>query len=187
MIKNRRFWMIVAGSLVVIAALLAVLDKLHVITLFSHKSIPITASSYTKGEPHQVNTSQAPQTSGTTSDTKQGSQETNTTSTNTVLLIPTGGFVSNHHPNLSGSPAPNSLTSVCNTTPGATCEITFTKGDVTKSLPSETTDAGGVAYWNNWTLQSVGLSAGSWQVKAIASLNGQTKTALDALALMVSP
>jgi len=104
------------------------------------------------------------------------------------LLTPAGDFVSNHHPSLSNtSTAPNVLTSVCNTSPGATCVITFTKGTVTKSLAVEITDRGGSAYWNNWSLQSIGLTAGNWKVIATATLKGQSKSATDEMALVVAP
>ncbi|HLB66714.1 MAG TPA: hypothetical protein VJJ78_03935 [Candidatus Saccharimonadales bacterium] len=102
------------------------------------------------------------------------------------LLPPVGNFVSNHRPNLSGSPAPNTLQSVCITTPAVNCNITFTKDNVTKSLGTKVTDNEGVAYWT-WKLQDVGLTEGTWQVKALASMSEKTKSAKDAQALVVLP
>ena len=142
---------------------------------------PRTASQYTKGE---------------TADSKSDDEEANNPgsrfsdkNTNTAgavtLLVPSGNFVSNHRPNLSGVPAPNTMESVCNTTPGARCKISFTKDGVTKSLPEQTTDSGGATYWS-WKLQDVGLTEGSWKIQAIATLNGQSKDASDALDLVVS-
>lgn len=144
---------------------------------------PETASPYTKGQP-----SLPPSTNSSPSSHQQPGDQKSTSgnSTGQTLLAPEGVFVSNHHPNLSGSPAPSTLNSTCSTTPGATCKITFTMGSVVKSLSAQTTDRGGSAYWN-WKLQDVGLTAGSWQVQAVAHLNGQTKTTTDALLLEVSP
>jgi len=103
----------------------------------------------------------------------------------TTLIAPYGDFISNHHPGANGSPLTE--VSVCNTTPGASCQIFFTKGGIVRSLPEESTDRGGTAYWNKWTLEQYGLTAGSWQVKAVASLGNQTEATIDPLLLEVSP
>lgn len=109
------------------------------------------------------------------------------TTTNPVLVPPTGTFVSNHTPNLSGSPAPNKMHSDCATTPGATCQISFTRNDGrVKTLPAQNTDNAGAAYWS-WTLQDVGLDTGSWTVEAKATLNNKTETAKDSTTLEVKP
>jgi len=141
-----------------------------------------TAGQNSKGEPiaSPANTT-APTESSQPGDSKSDSGG----GTTTALLAPSGDFVSNHHPNLSESPAPNTMSSVCNTSPGATCKIIFTKDGDMKTLPVATTDRGGAAYWN-WKLQDIGLTVGTWQIQAIASLNGQTKTALDVLDLVVA-
>lgn len=99
--------------------------------------------------------------------------------------VPAGAFVSNHKPSLS-SPGRNQVASACNSTEGATCVISFTKGGVTKSLQAKQTDENGSVTWE-WTLQQLGLTAGSWKIKAAATLNGQTKTAEDPLTLDVEP
>lgn len=103
---------------------------------------------------------------------------------NTPPATPSGTFISNHHPNLSGSPAPNKVQSTCVTTPGAKCNIVFTKGGVTKSLGEQTADADGAVYWQ-WTLQDKGLTEGSWKVTAVATLNGQTASTGDPINLEV--
>jgi len=104
------------------------------------------------------------------------------------LAAPQGNFVSNHYPNLSGSPAPNKMQSSCTTTPGATCQIVFTNTSdgTVRSLPIQTTDQGGTAIWD-WNLKDIGITEGLWNVKAVAALDGQTKTANDALNLEVKP
>ena len=76
--------------------------------------------------------------------------------------------------------------SVCVTNPGATCTIKFTKDGVIKALPIKVADSSGSAEWF-WTPTSAHLSLGSWQIKAVATLNGQTKTAKDAYPLNVQP
>lgn len=136
-----------------------------------------TASQNTKGE---VSPTPNPSNPSTPPDKESGNQ-----SSGAKPITPTGNFVSNHNPNLSGSPTPNTEESVCNTTPGAKCEIIFTKDGITKSLPAQTTDNGGAAYWN-WKLQDVGLTEGSWKVTAKATLGSQMVTADDAVPLVVS-
>jgi hypothetical protein len=96
--------------------------------------------------------------------------------------VPYGNFVSNHSPGKNGSPT--SEQSACNTTPGATCAITFTKDIITKSLPSKATDSNGSVLWN-WSPKDIGLTPGSWKITAIATLNGQTASADDQISLEV--
>jgi flagellar hook assembly protein FlgD len=110
----------------------------------------------------------------------------NTPASSAALVKPYGTVVSNHHPNLSGSPAPSSEESVCQTAPGATCYIQFTKGSTVKKLPAEKADSSGSANWN-WDVKQAGFSTGSWTIQAVASLNGKTMTAQDDLKLEVQP
>jgi len=102
----------------------------------------------------------------------------------TTLLAPSGNFVSNHTPGQNGTPLLE--TSVCNTTPGAKCQIFFTDGNKTLSLTAQTTDLGGSTYWNGWTSQSIGLTPGSWQITATATANNQSKSTTDTRELVVS-
>jgi hypothetical protein len=102
----------------------------------------------------------------------------------TTLAAPSGTFVSNHSPSLSDASRAQE-TSVCNTTPGASCSITFTLGNTTKTLSAKTTDDNGAASWD-WTPSSLGLTEGSWKIKATATQGGQTKTSEDSLTLNVS-
>lgn len=96
------------------------------------------------------------------------------------LLLPTGNFVSAHRASLS-----TRMASICNTTPGASCKITFIKDGVTKSLAGKTVGSDGSAYWTDWSLSSIGVTTGTWHIRAVATLNGQTKSADDALVLEV--
>jgi hypothetical protein len=171
--------------------ILAIAGSIYAYHVDHKKKPPIaTVDQYTKGQASKTSspssssnqTTSPNQAVSSPSNTKTGST---TVSTSAPLVAPTGNFVSDHHPNLSGSPAPNSMTSVCNTSPGASCQITFTSGSTTKSLPTQVTDAGGATYWY-WTLQDIGLTAGSWQVSATSSMNGNSLTSTDPMALVVS-
>lgn len=164
------------------AVALAGLELTGVTHIFHKKPVAVVSggSFNTKGEPKQ--TKPAAQSGAIGSSSASSSKST---SVATTLITPSGDFVSNHRPNLSGSPAPNTESSVCATTPGATCTISFTMGGVTKSLEARTTDSNGAAFWD-WKLQDIGLTAGTWKIQASASLNGQTKTASDAIDLVVA-
>lgn len=172
---------IVVTSLVLLVLILELTNTTH----FFHKSpvppiIPVTtntSSTPTKNQNTQTQSS-GPKDSGPL--TANGSPKVNL-----PLYTPYGDFVSNHHPNLSGSPAPSKETSVCNTTPGVKCYIRFTKGSVTTSLPPQITDSKGTTYWN-WDVKTAGMSAGDWTIAAVATLNGKTKTTQDPLPLSVS-
>jgi hypothetical protein len=98
---------------------------------------------------------------------------------------PVGEFVSNHKPNLSGAPAPNTESSTCTTTAGVICQITFTNGSTVKSLPAQKTDSQGNTSWS-WTLQSAGLSEGTWQIAAVATNGAKTATSPDLSKLVIS-
>ena len=168
---------IIAALVVITALVVFVLPKLN--QPHQQSNVPNGSTSDQKGMPPQ-NENANP--SGSTND-----NNTNPDSNSSAeLLMPFGNFISNHHPNLSGSPAPNVESSVCNTTSGASCAITFTMNGITKSLSPETTDKGGAAYWS-WTLQQVGLTEGTWKIQAVATLGDQTKTASDAMDLVVGP
>ena len=104
-----------------------------------------------------------------------------TASSSTTLQTPSSdGLVSNHQPS-SASPGEQS---VCNASPGASCYITFTKDGETKKLDAQTTDVNGFAYWT-WDINTAGLTAGTWTITVTATLNGQTKSAQDAIDLVV--
>jgi hypothetical protein len=195
--KQRRFnkliWLAVA--IVALAIIIAVLELTNT-THWFHDSKAVRTSNQesagqnTKGEVSSGNGSVQSSQSGSSSNSSQpstsqpGDQKASsggTNTTTTTLVVPTGDFVSAHHVSLS-----TPISSVCNTTPGATCQITFTQNSVTKSLAATVTDRGGSAYWNSWKASSIGLTTGSWKVQAIATLDGQTQTAADALSLEVS-
>ena len=98
---------------------------------------------------------------------------------------PSGVFVSNHRPNISGKPYPSQINSTCTTTPGTTCVITFTKNGETKSLTPQKTDANGNTSWN-WDIKDIGLTAGTWKIKAIASNGDLSSETLDPIEMVIS-
>lgn len=107
----------------------------------------------------------------------------NSQSTNLQGLAPTnpsGNFVSDHNSTLNTHEL-----STCNTTPGATCEITFTSGTITKTLPKEQADASGATSWT-WTPQNLALSNGSWTITATSTLNNKSSSTKDPLLLVVN-
>lgn len=101
------------------------------------------------------------------------------------LAAPSGTFVSNHSPSLSDT-SRSQETSVCITTPGASCSIQFTYNGTTKTLDAKTADTNGAASWD-WTPGSLGLTQGSWTIKATATQGTTTKSSQDSLTLNVSP
>jgi hypothetical protein len=173
---------IVIGSCVVVLLLATAvfLEATNRTRVFHKQSVTQTASDATKGEL----SSQKANNDTANPETPPSSTTGNTNDSMPAPDAPNGVFVSNHHPNLSGSPAPNQINSVCTTTSGASCTIVFTNGSVIKSLPPETTDSGGSAYWT-WKLQDIGLTEGTWKVQAKATLGSQTKTANDLMDLVV--
>jgi hypothetical protein len=174
-----------------VAIILAILILTGLLVWHAHSSrtskVAKTASPYTKGQPAatpSVASPASPTDQNSPNASQQSDQKSGTGAANNLPLItPSGNFVSNHTPGQNGSP--NSEVSVCNTTPGALCKIVFTKDGVIKSLPEKAADSGGTVYWNNWLPKDYGLTAGSWQIQAVASLNGQTKTASDSMDLVV--
>lgn len=152
-----------------------------ILALTRHKYSPVIPST------NPLSESQKTGSDGTSgSSQSQQSQSSNNTAPNTAQsgpapLAPFGNFVSNHHP---GGNSPTSEASTCNTSAGATCYIQFTKGSVVKKLDSQTTDARGGAIWY-WDIKNAGLTQGSWSITAVATLNGQTKTTVDAQPLVV--
>lgn len=183
--RSKRKWLLIAAILLVIAAgTFALLEATDRINLLGGDNQPeTTIGQQTKGEPAEPKEPDTEKPGGQPGDNSKSRNETNP---NQTLRAPTGDFVSNHEPNLSNSPAPNTLASVCVTTPGGTCTITFEKDGIVKSLPAQTADAEGAAYWN-WKLQDHGLTEGKWRIQAKATLDDQTKTAEDPLLFNVKP
>lgn len=176
------------GRLFVLGAVLLVLVVFAGWMVHRHKSsyIPTISSgsahssSGAAGSNSKASSSTA--SAGTSNKSPQSTTNNNSSQTQVTLLAPSGNFVSNHSPGQNGSPSQE--TSVCNTSPGASCYISFTQGNIVKQLAPKTADANGSVYWD-WDINSAGLSSGSWRVQAKASLNGQTKTTSDSMPLVI--
>ena len=123
----------------------------------------------------------AKDSSSATSSSTNDKQGDTTTSTQTSVNTPTGNFVSSHMINSSTG----SLESICTTSLGATCEITFRKGDTMLTLGKKEVDNNGTATWI-WTPGSIALTSGSWEITATATIGDKTSTAIDPLKLDVS-
>ena len=180
-------------AVLVLAGVVATLELTNT-THWFHKNTFVTApnkpnrtlNADTKGDTGTSNTSGSTSSGASTSNSQPATKDnTSEPTVGGTLKAPTGNFVSNHHPNLSGKPAPNEIQSVCVTTAGASCQIVFTKDGVTESLPAQTTDRGGAAYWT-WKLQDINLTVGSWKIQAKATLGSQTQTADDPATLEVA-
>jgi cytoskeletal protein RodZ len=151
----------------------------------STTTIPSTTPSQSKQKQTETGTLDKQNNSSSGSSTDKSNDKTGPSTSTAVLLAPSGSFVSNHRPSMSSNGSPSSEQSVCNTTPGASCEIQFTKGTETKKLAAQTVDSNGSTYWN-WDINSAGITEGQWQITAYATLNGKTLSATDAMALEVA-
>ena len=149
------------------------------------KSTPINTSTGDKSGKLGP-TSTTPVQTQTNDTNKSGSNQGSTPQV--TLVAPSGSFVSNHKPNLSGSPAPNTEESTCEVPQYVSCNVTFTNDSTSKtfSLGPQTAGANGVVAWH-WSLQGVGITQGSWTVKAVSTLNSQSKTTTDPITLDVQP
>ena len=173
---NKKRWLYILVSLIIIAAIGFWIHERP-----SNKKIATIPSSTSLGSPANIPSSSQSGNSATSSPPANSTAQTPTTSQAT-LIAPWGNFVSNHHPGEDGSPT--SETSTCNTTPGATCYIRFTNGSQIRKLGAKIAGGNGAVIWN-WDVKSAGFSSGSWQITAIATLNGKVKSAADSLQLVI--
>lgn len=182
--KKKSAWPLVIVCVVV--GLLVISGGLYMWHRHVHKTATLTSTSrneYSKPEANpnvpggSVSTSQG----GAISSNKGGSAtSTPTTPPSTQPIDPTGDFVSSHSIPLTGTEL-----SACTTTAGVQCQITFTLGGITKSLANQTTNGNGSTSWN-WTPQSIGLTAGSWKVTAVATNGSKTASTVDVNNLVVN-
>jgi len=184
-IRRKAFW----GLVVLVVVIIAVLELTNTTHLFHKKTfVPApTNNANTKGEGAPAATTPGstyknPSAGNQTTNQGAPSNTDNSTGNASGPLEPiTGNLVSSHHVTVN-----TTLQSVCNTSAGASCTISFTKDGVTKALAAQTTDEGGSTYWA-WQPKDIGLDAGSWTIAAKATLGSQTQTSTDALQLEVSP
>lgn len=120
---------------------------------------------------------------GTSQNQSDTAKQSNTAPPSTATLeAPSGSFISNHHP----SSATQSIESICSTNQGASCQFTFRLGSTVKALSKKTVGSNGSVSWV-WTPSEVGLTSGTWEVTAVAELNGTQKSTTDPLGLVISP
>ena len=174
--------LIIVAAIIVAAALVIGVYKLSLSShLFGNTGSSSTGSPYTKGIINKTGSSRStvqPKT-GTSSDTNTPPPSSATNQAH--LIAPWGSFA-----NVYNATMGEQMGSTCNTAPGATCQIFFSNGSATQSLPIKTADNGGGAYWS-WTPSQIGLSPGIWHIKATATLGSQTSTTNnDPLTLKVS-
>ncbi len=141
--------------------------------------IPSSSNSQTKNNPAK---DVSPANSKNSEPQSNQKKQTAPTQSNVDVISPYGSFVSNHRPNLSSL---SKMQSVCSTTPGAKCSITFKKNGQTKSLAEQTVGSDGSTTWD-WDIVDAGLSVGTWEITATASSGGKTLSTKDTINLEVT-
>ncbi len=184
--SSRSKIVVIIDMLAFVAILITVLEVTNV-TNFFHR----TAKSGTIPVVPAASVKSTKKTDGSSQPTSQkpnsvGTPVTVPASDSRTPATPYGSFVSNHHPNLSGSPAPSTEQSVCTTTPGASCYIQFTQNGVVKKLASQVADSNGLTAWT-WDVNQAGFTEGTWEITVVATINDQSKSAKDSMALVVGP
>lgn len=182
--KSKKFltpkWLLLA-AVIVIAIILS-----SVLALSNRKTVStIPSSSPNKTEPGLAGSNDKnplPSSSATNTAGSETTKNNGQTTSTPLTLDAAQTLVSNHYPGKNGSPTTEQ--SVCNTTPGASCYIQFTMGNATKKLSAQVAGSSGATIWN-WDINTAGLTSGSWQITAVASLGNQTKTASDPQALVI--
>jgi len=190
--SSRYSWkLLLPAGLVVLAVAVAVLELTNT-THFLHKQQAVSGTIPSKSSPQAIekpkDVANEPEKTSQQPSSVSTSEKSNPISgiANGPLVAPYGTFVSNHKPSLSGSGSPSTQESVCTTTPGASCYITFTNGDVKKTLEAKVVDGTGSVYWQ-WDVKQAGFSEGSWSITATATSGSESKSTSDDLKLEVKP
>lgn len=100
-----------------------------------------------------------------------------------ALPPPEGALLNVHSASLAGG---TKLVSACSTQPGAMCQVQAKQGGTVKLGTAVKADGTGAAEIN-WTAQGMGLGIGNWEIRVVASLNGQTSTSTIFDTLEVKP
>ena len=182
---NYKYAALLVPALILLLLITELTGRTH---LFHKAQVPpvipvINSSSDNRAQP---SSSSSQPTGASTKDRNEPSKDAAGPSQSLPLYAPFGDFVSNHNPNLGGSPAPSQESSVCNTTPGASCYISLEKGSIRTQLPPRKADAKGTAYWT-WDIKKAGLTPGNWTVTAVATQGGQSKSTKDPQLLNINP
>ncbi len=173
-------------TLLVVVVAVSTLELTNTTHIFHQQSVPqiipvANQQSGNQGTGHSDQTSGSQSSGSAKNSGSAGGASSGSETEKITLRSPYGQFVSNHSPGAGGSPTTED--SHCATTTGARCYIKFTRSDGTTSqLPSQTANSDGLA---SWSWNSNILSSGSWTVTAVASLNGQIKTAQDPILLTI--
>jgi hypothetical protein len=172
--------------LVLVIGMLEVTNKTHL--LHKPKVPPVIPSTPSGAKPAAGANKAAPSSSAYPNSpvsTKSSSPAGGGAATGQDLVAPYGTFVSNHSPGQNG--APDQEQSVCTTSPGASCYIKFTNTASNEStrLASQTTDSNGTTIWNWDVIKDAHLTQGQWQITAVATLSGQSKSTDDPLKLVI--
>lgn len=193
-INNRRRTANRNKVIVIIAIILTVLAAGMLSWFFIHKQkdsmIPENTPEQQRaldtqnGKSAPLNTSSAINSPKSDSSEKQGAEVS--LGAGVQPAQPDGTFVSNHYPNIGGSPAPSTISSICHTTPGALCTISFTNNFIAKSLPPTIADSNGNTSWN-WDIKTLGLTEGKWKITATATNGDKKATAVDPIEMEVRP
>lgn len=171
-IKNKKLILLVIVGLLLVGG-----GVCYAITHYHHgqltKSGVIKTTDTESSNSTASGTGSANQTS-TTGIKATGGKDVDSPPAGSELLVPSGNFVSSHSISLETA----NEESVCLTSPGASCSITFTKNGITKTLPAQTTDNTGATVWH-WNAKDSGLTEGNWHIAATATLGDQKKTVND--------
>lgn len=167
---TRRKKLLFVASIVVLLAIGAFVFYKMTIETPSVTSTPSTSQEQDQQAAQQGESQKNP--ASVQSNSQSDKQASGTTSSG-APASPQGNFVSSHRVGLS-----DSIESICATSSGASCQITFTRNGVVKSLDSNVVSSNGSVSWV-WTPDSIGLSSGSWEIKAVASQNNLQTEAKD--------
>lgn len=183
--SNRSFFRRKSGlfllALVVAMAVIGILELTNTTYIFHKKKVPATIPASVQKKKTEVAQKVSSQPSSS-QDNKGKSALPPGSGSGASLTPPLGNFVSNHFPGQNGTSTKEQ--SVCNTTPGAACYIQFTNtgNGKTTRLAEQTVGQQGFVLWD-WDANT--LTAGTWEIKAVASLNGQAQSATDSIKLEV--
>ena len=190
---------LIGGVLLLLAVLTVAALEFSSTTHWLHSESETAGSPHSAAAQSRAGTDHSKPSSGSTDSVKGSTtpagdktDDGNTTSTSPVLpgsgssssgelVAPYGQFVNFHNP----ASLDAKEQSVCSTSAGASCTISFTMGSTTKSLPAKTADGSGAAIWTSWTPRSIGLSKGTWTITARATAGNQTKATEDSTKLVI--
>ena len=182
-VNKKLLWAIVVVIVLIVGGLILARTR-HKETsgvIPENTSNPTTNTNVTTDKPS------APVSSTPTVSSDKSTAAASNTNDGSGPIKPYGTFVSNHHPSLSGKDGvPSSMQSVCQGSFGAKCYLIFTKSGVTKSLPEKTIGSDGAVTWS-WEVKTAGFSTGSWNIKAVSTLNNKTAETKDPILLEVQP